>query len=145
MDRQGAFAMIRDEKGGSLLEFAIIMPLLFLMLFGIIDFGILLYNQAVITNASREGARYGIVSRNPRRTEGEISGVVTDYCDRLITFGGQNNPSVTVTNPDGTTLFGDDLSVQVGWSHTFLALPDLPWVGLSNPLNLSARTVMKYE
>jgi Flp pilus assembly protein TadG len=146
MDRQGACSMIRDEKGGSLVEFAIILPLLLVMLFGIIELGILLYNQAVITNASREGARYGIVARNPRWTEAEILGVVRDFCDReLITFGDQNAPSVTATPLDGTTDFGDDLAVQVNWIHTFLVLPNFPEIGLSNSLTLSARTVMKYE
>ena len=53
--------MVRDEQGGSLVEFAIVMPLLFVILFGIIDFGILLYDKAMITNASREGASAGIV------------------------------------------------------------------------------------
>ena len=53
--------MIRNEKGGSLVEFAIITPLLFVILFGIFESGLLLYNKAVITNASREGARAGIV------------------------------------------------------------------------------------
>ena len=57
-----ALAMkMRDESGGSLVEFAVIAPLLFVILFGIIEFGILLYDQAKITNASREGARAGIV------------------------------------------------------------------------------------
>ena len=59
-DKQG-YMMIRDEHGGSLVEFAVIAPLLFVILFGIIEFGILIYDKAVITNASREGARAGIV------------------------------------------------------------------------------------
>ncbi len=41
-----------------MVEFAIVAPLLFVLLFGIIEFGVMLYDQAVITNASREGARY---------------------------------------------------------------------------------------
>ena len=127
------------------MEFAIVLPLLLIILFGIIEFGILLYNQAVITNASREGARYGIVAANPRHSENDISGVVTNYCSRLITFGAQNTPVVNATPLDGTTIFGDDLEVQVNWQHTFLALPNFPGIGLPNPLDLSAITVMKYE
>ena len=53
--------MIRDESGGSLIDFAITTPLLFIIAFGIMEFGILLYDKAVITNASREAARAGIV------------------------------------------------------------------------------------
>lgn len=49
------------QKGVAAVEFAIVAPLLFLLIFGIISYGIMLYNQAVITNASRAGARAGIV------------------------------------------------------------------------------------
>lgn len=143
--RQRGRRMLSAEHGGSLVEFAIVMPLLFILLFGIIDFGILLYNQAVITNASREGARYGIVSRSPRRTDEEISTFVRSFCDSnlLKTFGTWTDPAVT-PNYAGQD-FGDPLSVQVQWQHRFLALPNLPGVGLSNPMTLSAQTVMNYE
>lgn len=137
--------MLRNEQGGSLVEFAVIAPLLLAILFGIIEFGILLYNQAVLTNASREGARYGIVVRSPRYTDAQISAVVAAYCSRLITFGAKTDPAVAATPLDGTTGFGDDLEVQVNWWHRFLVLPNLPGIGLVNPLQLSARTVMKYE
>ena len=50
---------LREEKGASLVEFAIILPLLIIVIFGIIEFSILLYDKAVITNAGREGARFG--------------------------------------------------------------------------------------
>ena len=145
MEKKKSKKVLNNEHGGSLVEFAIVLPLLLIILFGIIEFGILLYNQAVITNASREGARYGIVAASPRYSENDISGVVTNYCSRLITFGVQNTPVVHATPLDGTTLFGDDLEVQVNWQHTFLALPNFPGIGLSNPLDLSAITVMKYE
>ena len=55
-----------SQKGASLVEFALVLPLLMLILWGIIEFGLLLYNKQVITNASREGARAGIVAANPR-------------------------------------------------------------------------------
>ena len=55
--------LLKNQKGTEVVEFAIVSLLLFLLLFGIIDFGILLYDKAVITNASREGARAGIVQR----------------------------------------------------------------------------------
>ncbi len=63
---------LKNERGGSLIEFVLIAWVLFLILFGIMEFGLIMYNQAVITNASREGARYGIVSRTPRYTEEQI-------------------------------------------------------------------------
>ena len=53
--------IIRCQRGAAAVEFAIIAPLLFTIIFGIIEFSLLFYDKAVITNASREGARFGIV------------------------------------------------------------------------------------
>lgn len=48
----------RDERGQALPEFALIAPLLFLMLFSVIQFGFTLSGQIGLTNAAREAARY---------------------------------------------------------------------------------------
>jgi Flp pilus assembly protein TadG len=52
---------LREQQGASMIEFAIVAPLLFLLVFGIIDFGraFFLYNN--LTNAARDGARVGAV------------------------------------------------------------------------------------
>ncbi|HKK00735.1 MAG TPA: TadE/TadG family type IV pilus assembly protein, partial [Desulfuromonadales bacterium] len=55
----------RHERGASAVEFALVLPLLLVILFGIIEFGFILYDKAMITNASREGARAGIVLYTP--------------------------------------------------------------------------------
>ena len=136
---------LNREDGQSLVEFALILPIILILLLGIVEFGLILYNQHVITNASREGARYGIVVQNPRRTVAEIEGVVDAYCaDHLVTFG-SSTPTTTVT-PDPTTgaLFGDDLTVKVAFHYDFLVLPGFinSWMG---GLDLGAHTTMKYE
>lgn len=51
----------RDSTGAALVEFAIIAPLLFLLIFGIIDFGRVFFLINNLTNAAREGARLGAV------------------------------------------------------------------------------------
>ena len=55
------YKQISNANGAAAVEFAIVVPLLLLLLFGIIEFSLLLYNKAMLTNASREGARFGIV------------------------------------------------------------------------------------
>lgn len=52
----------RDRsRAQALAEFALVAPIFFLMLFGIIDFGRYVYYVQVLNNAAREGARYAIV------------------------------------------------------------------------------------
>ena len=50
------------ENGQSMVEFAIILPVLLLIVFGVIDFGWLFYNQSALNNSAREGARYAVVN-----------------------------------------------------------------------------------
>jgi Flp pilus assembly protein TadG len=52
----------RDQRGAAMVEFAIIAPLLFALLFGIVDYGRLFFIYNNLTNAVREGARIGAVS-----------------------------------------------------------------------------------
>jgi Flp pilus assembly protein TadG len=56
-------ANIKNERGQTMVEFALVVPLLFLVLFGIIQFGITFKNYVALTDAVRSGARVGAVSR----------------------------------------------------------------------------------
>ena len=52
----------RGDAGAELVEFALVLPLLLLVIVGIFDFGFLFRDYGVITNAAREGARIGVLS-----------------------------------------------------------------------------------
>ena len=60
----------RCQQGTSLVEFAFVAPFFLLLLFGIIEFSVILFDKATITNASREGARVGILFRDGDRSFG---------------------------------------------------------------------------
>jgi len=136
--------IIKDQKGGALIEFAIVLPLLVLLAFGIIEFGLLLYDQAVITNASREGARAGITGLN----DIAIEAIAENYCqNRLITFG--NNvpdalPPVKGDENGNGTLgeSGESLTVTVEYDYSFLVSQ---LFGLGQTKKLRAQTVMFME
>jgi Flp pilus assembly protein TadG len=136
-----------SEKGAAIVEFAIILPLLLIITFGIIEFGIFLFNKQVITNASREGARAGIVARSPRLQDfgtPSINEVVQHYCGSLITFAKvKNPPTTTVTGYSPTANFGTDLQVQVDYAYAFSIIPKF-LTGYSTS-TITATTVMKYE
>jgi Flp pilus assembly protein TadG len=96
-----------------------------MFILAIIEFGLLFYDKAVVTNASREAARAGIVFQpDPRVDTTEIESVVLNYCNnKLITFGSSTGPSVTV--PSGPcAASGDELAVNVTYQYEFLVLPD---------------------
>jgi len=131
-----------DKRGVAAVEFAVILPLLLILLFGIVEFSLILYDKAIITNASREGTRAGIVQA-PRLTDSEIEFVVKNYCrNHVISFGDNDTIGVTISR-EGLD-FGDDLTVTVGYDYYFLILPSFV-TSLVNPIYLSATTVMRME
>jgi Flp pilus assembly protein TadG len=96
--KYGKFLIL--QTGAATVEFAVIAILLLTLIFGAIDYGLLLYNKQVITNAAREGARSGIVQRSPgnRVTVAEIQNTVLSYCQaHLVT--GASNPSSALEAP----------------------------------------------
>jgi Flp pilus assembly protein TadG len=64
------------ERGQSLVETAIVLPVLFLLLAAVIDFGRAFDAYIVLTNAVREGARFGSIK--PNLTEAEVKQIVVD-------------------------------------------------------------------
>jgi Flp pilus assembly protein TadG len=140
-----------DQNGQSVVEFALVLPLLLILVLGITEFGLVLYDKAVITNASREGARAGIVATNARTVatiKSLAETVATSYCTgHLITFS-SSTPTVVAT-PDGalgfspTTGVGNKVTVTVTYEYHWLVLPG--FLGLPNPLTMTAVSVMDLE
>lgn len=64
----------RSEQGQATIEFALVMPVLLLLLVGIFDLGRALGAYVTVTNASREGARFAITSASS--TEAQIAAEV---------------------------------------------------------------------
>ena len=133
----------KNQTGASAVEFAIVLPILVLLVFGIIEFSVALYDKAMITNASREGARAGIVFRVPPVTDDEITNVVNTYLgNNLITFGGPATPNPTVTRNGSNP--GDELKLVVDYTYTFILFPSVV-TSLSGGINMMAETVMRME
>lgn len=135
---------IKNQRGVAAVEFALILFPLVLLIFGTIEFSTLLYDKAMITNASREGARAGIVYSYPDRiADGEIVNVVNTYCsNHMISLGGDSSVSTTISRSGNAS--GDDLTVSVSYVYNFLVLPSF-MATLSDGLNLQAETVMRLE
>ena len=139
------------ERGAALVELAMVLPLLLLILMGIVEIGLLFYNQQILTNSSREGARAAIARSTHNGVvldANAIEDIVEDYLGlgkthtdrRLITFGSDPDPDVTTNGLGGA--YGTDLTVTVEYDHPFL-FPALLRFGAG--IHLSAQTVMKME
>jgi Flp pilus assembly protein TadG len=139
---------IAMQDGIALVEFALILPLLLIIIFGMVEFGLVLHDKNVITHAARVGARAGIVFK-PNRTlssmQTRASQAVNYYCDgNLISLGsGSSNCSVSVTSTSSPV--PDDLfTVEVSYVYKGLVLGSLLNV-TGNQINLSSRVTMYVE
>jgi Flp pilus assembly protein TadG len=134
---------MRDQKGVAAVEFALILLPLVLLIFGAIEFTTALYDKAVITNASREGARAGIVYDDPRRSNSDIVDAVSRYCsDNMISLGGNSDISTQIIRGGDTA--GDPLTVRVTYTYNFLVLPNFI-TSLAPGITMEAETVMRME
>lgn len=85
----------RRDAGQELVEYALVLPLLVLLVLAIIDLSVIVFSYNTIANAAREGARYGIV--NPDDT----AGIVDRVRDRALALE-QSRLEVDVAQVDPT-------------------------------------------
>ena len=130
---------LRSESGASAVEFALLLPVLMLILFGIIEFGLALHRQAILTNASREGARLGIVQSIPAITTGQIDARINTY----LTAAGIAPGSVTRAISPIVPVTGTPVTVTLTLPYTYAVLPGL--TSIVPTINLVASTVMSHE
>src|SRR5207237_3139065 len=106
--------LIRDERGQTMTEFAIVLPVLCLLLFGVIQFGILFNNYVTLTDAVRAGARKAAVSRQASDPQGACLSQVCTSAQDLH----QSKPTHTCTSTwqpaaDGTVTATDPYSINL--------------------------------
>lgn len=100
---------LKNKKGQSLVEFAIILPILLLLIMAIIEFSIMLNTYLAINNAAREGARAGIVGS----TDVEIKNLIIYTSPSLD----KDNLVVEVTPSEGSRRSGGMLTVRIKYNY----------------------------
>ena len=85
---------LRDQKGQSMTEFALVLPVLALLLFGVIQFGLVFNNYIQLTDAVRAGARKGVVGRHLQNPQAAAVQAVRDASTNL----NQDELEVSVTS-----------------------------------------------
>ncbi|MCL4378161.1 MAG: pilus assembly protein [Actinobacteria bacterium] len=117
---------IKNQKGAAAVEFALILPILVTIVFGIFEFGIAFNNWISLTHAAREGARLAAVGQ---------------YTDQKVR---DSAPSVQIQTINVTGLggkIGDEITVQVIGSVLNI---NIPLVG-NWPVQLTSTAVMRKE
>ena len=134
-----ARASYRFRRGVAAVEFALVAPLFFMFVFGIIEFGRMVMVQQIMTNAAREGARIAIVPGTATATVQSqvatylVNGAVISSTSALN--GGTGKPTMTVS-PDPPSGAASGSLVTVTVTVPFTAVSWLP-----TPIYLGATTM----
>lgn len=124
--------VLKFEKGQELVEYALILPILLLILMSILDLGRAVYYSSAIHNSAREGARYGIVFPN------DLTGIEDVVRQKSV---GLDPAELTVN-----TFLPDEDTIRVVVTFRFIAIT--PIVGIllgSNEVMLGSQATMRIE
>jgi Flp pilus assembly protein TadG len=124
----------RGEKGTVLVEMAIVLPILVLILIGTIEFGIVLHDHLVLQNASREGARFGVVGNSRAAIEQRVRDFAFQLDDGSL--------GVEVVNAQGER--GTALTVRASYPVPLIT-PLMQGLTEGEAFMLRAESVMRLE
>ena len=119
------------EEAAQLVEFALVLPMLLLVVLGIAEFGFIFQRYEVVTNAAREGARMAVL---PGYTTADVTARVRVYVSNGRVPTTVTNPNIVVTDvtiPVGAGLPSINAKrVTVTYTHGYTFLPKIStWFG----------------
>ncbi|HEY8765645.1 MAG TPA: TadE/TadG family type IV pilus assembly protein [Dehalococcoidia bacterium] len=131
----------KGERGQSMVEFALIVPLFLLLMFAIVDFGMGFYSWITVTNAAREGARIGAVGADSATITQKVKDTVGPSLNN-------SNLTISVSNAKGNPV--DPVVVTVNYQYTLItplsSLIHLVSGGSMGPnINFSSTSQMRLE
>lgn len=137
------FRSTPSQRGAAAVEFALVLPVLLSLLLGVVDLGLAVYTQSVLSNASREGARAGVVLALTRPSSQAIATVVQTYLSNSLGSVNQFG-TLTFTPPAPCVDANGQLTVQMGYSFQGFALGAVA-EAFKQPIMLTAKTTMACE
>jgi hypothetical protein len=132
----------RDERGAAAVEFALVMPLLILLLFGIIEFARVWNARQTLTDAAREGARIAVVNYSM------LNAAVLDDSVKRVVRRAAGNAGLDITEEKlvigtiGVGGVGGSESAQVSLQYEYTPLFGLV---LKAPITMRTSAVMRNE
>jgi Flp pilus assembly protein TadG len=129
------------DEGQALLEFALVMPLLLILVVGVIEFGRAWNMQQIITDAAREGARKAVIF-DEAVTQTDVRNTV-----KTALAGGRINPNtatITTNGWDGGRGDPATITVSVPYRFTFFG-PLIKWTTCESNITLKTAFTMRNE
>lgn len=126
---------MKNQDGQALVEFAVVLPVLLLLIMGIAQFGMAFSSYLTLENASRDATRAGIIGYSDE----EIHDVISTFSPGLES----DKLTITITPSDGSRTSGDTLTVKLTYNYE-LTVPIISSI-FSNMIVLNTETSMRIE
>lgn len=126
---------IKNKRGQSIVELALVLPLLILIVIGTMEFGGIFHSYLLITNASRQGTRAGIIGTDDTTIRSTVKNDAVSLC--------LTDSQITITPVQAYRTSGVPLTVQVKYSVSLIS-PVLDAI-VPDPFPLTASTTMMVE
>jgi Flp pilus assembly protein TadG len=107
---------IRSQQGQTMTEFALVLPVLALILFAVIQFGIVFNNYVTLTDATRAGARRAAVSRDDPNRDSVVMNAIRNSARDL------DSSKLSVPPPSSTWDPGSDVTVTASYPYSISLL-----------------------
>ena len=104
---------VKDKKGQTLVELAFVLPILFMLIFGIIEFGRVFNAYVIVSNAAREGARQAAVGT----ADSEVRTKVKEVASSL----GLADGDIGINPASGSRTYGGQVTVDVSYELPIVA------------------------
>jgi Flp pilus assembly protein TadG len=135
----------RDDRGAAAVEFALVMPILILLLFGIIEFARVWNVKQVLTDAAREGARIAVVAERQNLTTLELRDSVARVVKRTAVAAAIDTLA-TKLNIDTSTGVGGPAGTEARVQLTYQYQPLFgTWILSESVMQLRTFSVMRNE
>lgn len=137
------------RRGAALVEFAVVVSIFFLFMFGLLEYCRLVFVRQVVINASREGARYAVANVTDTTMVSDTQAVVLTKMCGLNKSTSYYNCQVYLSDSSGanigaasTATFGQYIAVQIDYDYS----PMLPsFVRLNSTIRITAKDLMYSE
>lgn len=138
-------AFFRSQDGSVILETALMVTVLLMLMFGMVDFGRVMYTSNSLISAARDGARIGAVQStvNTANIKTTVKSRFNSY-----TFGGDNLTDADITVTDNSALSPPSIKVQIAYTFKWITPVArlMGWTsGSSFTSTLHAQAEYRYE
>lgn len=110
---------VSGKRGQAMTEFALLVPVMLMLVLGIFEAGRFFYITSALANAAREGARYGVTHAS------DASGIRARVVNSSPQLGINTSDVAVSCNPSGSCVFGNKVAVSVAFNFQSLT-PLLP-------------------